>query len=149
MMAALDMRGGVLGYFIEAQVGNDPAAALSVIQQKYGVSDAVDVVLIDEEFHELAMRGQESGQQAYVENDMAQLRPLINATIPSDPIQGDGSVAHNTSGLPENASVTVDGVDAGTVSGGVFSLVADTPGAYTVIVEKWPYMPLIYVVEAI
>lgn len=142
MKACVNPQGTVVGYFLDAQLP-DGEAGLS----RYGLAGN-SLIEIDEAAHAACMEAQAGGSGAYVQNGAVLPRPKITAATNAE-IAADGVQEHRATGLPDGAEVYVDGQLAGTVSGGEFVMVTDTPGTYEVRVSLWPFMDMHYTVEGV
>ncbi|GGB00771.1 hypothetical protein GCM10011491_31200 [Brucella endophytica] len=77
-------------------------------------------------------------QNYYVVAGCLTARPAI--TISRTEIQADGKENAIISGIPDGATVTIDG-EGYEVSGGALEFTADNTGTYRISIDAWPTLP--------
>ena len=146
MKVAATSQGRVCGYFLDAQLGDAP---LETAQQKYGCTDAEAIhALSDQDFQEIFENRDGRGLYWHGDNNSLTVRPAQMPSVNSTTIIADNEDQFVLTGLPENAEVFVNNEPAGVVSGGVFSMVSDSPGTYQIRSTVWPYEDYHILVEA-
>jgi len=84
----------------------------------------------------------------FVNNGEVAIRPPIPSTISALTLSADSIDSIIISSLPNPCSVTVDGTTY-EVTDGSFEFSTTMPGAYSIVVESFPYKPTTFEVTAI
>lgn len=147
MKCVVSANGEILGYFLDAQVDTGTVSQIAQLFDLVGATEIVDIT--DERHCEIFDAvGTHGGAIAYWDGTAIADRPTFAAQV-ANPIAANGIDTHTTTALPAGTSVSVDGVDAGPLDpSGIFTLTAVTPGQFVIKLSLWPYIDLIYTVEA-